>query len=377
MNCINNKSGTKNTKNLRINDSFEKLLQSDTKDPLIADYQNYLKSLEQKKETAPEPQKPQCYLMSCAENFPVIKTLSARVEKIFKSANRTRKIKKECIEASLQREVNNDGFFCDGIPKKPSKFDNKIDPPCLKENIVDFIHYSVNQALNCFSSQREAIDSRFILKKINNESGFNFFLGYSGGTGLGALTSHPIKDTWGYFDENKNFVKGRVKKVLEEILESPYPSCKPFIEIIKKDMAKNPPYPTDNYCTWIKPGEGLGRNLIYSLAYYVFVRDEVIKPELNEKYKKISTDKEIINYLTLMSYGPGGTVGAMTELTVNRADRLGISKEKLINSSEYLTDTEKKSEEMIEILKKDNPEIIKKFNSKKPAGGAHPCLDSE
>ena len=79
------------------------------------------------------------------------------------------------------------------------------------------------------------------LKKINNETGFNFFLGYPGGVGIGQLTSDPVNELAGWWQKKRignrksknakvetTFNQGNAKYILENLSQNTNPSCAPF-----------------------------------------------------------------------------------------------------------------------------------------------------
>lgn len=286
------------------------------------------------------------------------------LEKILSHDARTKQIKKECIEASLQREPGNEGYSCNGDERK--KFENSgRSTPCLNQKTVDFIHFSVNQAINCMSTGRADIDPRFILKKLNNETAFNFYLAYSGGKGIGQLTSDPVDEIAGWY-KGKKFIEGNAFHILEDLMDNTNPSCGPFREIMKGDLKRPPPSPGSarNYCDWIRPGDGVARNLIYSLGYYVHMRDNVIKPNLESRSKKLAKNSDIVNYLTLAAYGPDGPAGAKSLIRRLRlSDSMGIidAKSKIIGADPYVKQTEKKFvEELLPAVKANPTEADKK-----------------
>lgn len=266
-------------------------------------------------------------------------------------------IKKECIVSSLQREVRNAGYLCDSKDDITQKFKNgDKNTPCMDEKVVDFVHYAINQAIDCMSPPGDAIDPRFILKKINNETAFNFFMAYPGGVGLGQLTSPPVKDIAGWYTDKKKatFNQGNAYHILESLMASNKASCAPFKKIIGAEMEFPPPVPgkEENYCKWLSVGEGVGRNLIYSLGYFVYSRDNTIKPAIARSAPALAKNKDLVNSLTLVAYGPGGPAQAKSIISglrlTNKSDPTVMQK-KIAAKSAYLDQTHEKMGELLDI----------------------------
>lgn len=342
--CVNDKSGRKGAQNQDINKSLDA-----ARDPLTMAFHRYRNSMGTGKE---------CVAASYTASTGIKGDIVDSLEKILSHDARTKQIKKECIEASLQREPGNEGYSCNGDDRK--KFENSgRSTPCLNQKTVDFIHFSVNQAINCMSAGRAAIDPRFILKKFNNETAFNFYLAYSGGKGIGQLTSNPVDEIAGWY-KGKKFIEGNAFHILEDLMDSTNPSCAPFREIMKSDLKTPPPSPGSarNYCDWIRPGDGVARNLIYSLGYYVHMRDSVIKPRLEARSKKLAKNSDIVNYLTLAAYGPDGPEGAKSLIRRLRlSDSMGAveAKSKIVRADPYVKQTEEKFIEELLPTVKANP----------------------
>lgn len=346
--CINDRSGGKGAANEDIAKSLELSVS-----PLTL-------SFSQSRNPGPSPSKSKTasgICATCLNTHPTEKSARNLVswsKELFPRQTppaTTKKIKKECIEASLQRELIGDGYSC--LTQKPKKFEySGSSIPCLNQKSVDYIHFAVNEALNCLSTERTAIDPRFILKKFNNETGFNFFLAYSGGKGIGQLTSDPVDDIAGWRSANGKFNVGNARYILQDLVKSKNPACKPFIETIKNDLDMPPPSPAKeaNYCHWVSPGDGLARNLVYSLGYYVYVRDKIVQPAVSRLAPRMGLNNNIINYITLVAYGPGGPAAAKALIRrIRLNDRMPPAqvKEKVIKLSSYVRQTEEKMDELL------------------------------
>ncbi len=282
-------------------------------------------------------------------------------------------IKIECIDASLQREVGNTGYSCH--KGTPTAFDNfKSSAPCVGRKTADFIQYSVNQAIKCISPTDDPIDPRVILRKINNETGFNFYIGYTGGVGIGQLTSDPVNEIAGWWDTKKvrdkktkkvvemrtTYTQGNAHSVLESLTTSTNPACAPFKKIVEKELQDPPPTPGSkkNYCSWLSVGEGLGRSLVYGLGYYVYARDHFIKGALADRAPDLIKNKDLVNTLTLVAYGPGGPAQAkamIRSLRLNNRSNPDEAIKQVSKQSDYVSQTNDKMNELMANLNKLSP----------------------
>lgn len=326
--CVNDKDGKKGASNQIINKMI-----SEANDPLAEAFRSY--------QTA-----------ECAQalNGPPTLRQFLKIADLYKDIHNSVSetvptfIKKQCVEASLQRDISQKAYACQGGSAK--SFDNSgKNTPCLNQDSVDYIHYSVNLAIKCFATIAEPIDPRFLLKKINTETGFNFFLASDGGTGLGQLTSSPVKDLAG---QKKTKGEGNARKVLEDLAASNDSSCEPFKRVLQKDLKNPPPTPPiDNVCKYVAPNDGLARALIMGMGYYIYNRDEVVVPFLqNNLGSAAASNKDLINYMTLLTYGPKGPNGAIAYLERKGFKRnrglsaaTGIEK---IKKAAYVSDAEKR-----------------------------------
>lgn len=295
------------------------------------------------------------------------------IKRITSSVMSVKKIKAECIQASMQREVGNTGYTCN--KGQPKAFDNgKNSGACINPNTFNFVQYSINQAISCMSPAADPIDPRVILKKINNETGFNFYIGYSGGVGIGQLTSDPVNEIAGWWSTKKvrdkktkrvhkvttTYNSGNARGILETLATNPNPACAPFKKIIEKDLNVLPPSPGSkkNYCSWLSVGEGLGRSLVYGLGYYVYARDHYIKEALAERAPELIKNKDLVNTLTLVAYGPGGPAQAKSlirTLRLNNRTRPAEAILQVTRQSDYVQQTNDKMNELMAKVGKSAP----------------------
>lgn len=345
--CVNDKAGLKQLHKMDIVDTLNA-----SNDPLVLAY----KKTKEVNKTAASVAPPAC--TTCTTNnlstwlsVRGILLWSKETLHLASAPPEVKQIKKECIEASIQRTPGNTGYVCSAEKSRGRAFENFGESaPCMDQNSVDYLHFAINEALKCFAAEFKPIDTRFILKKYNNETAFNFFLGYAGGKGLGQLTSAPTLDIGG----------GNAEYILKGIANSESPACEPFKSVAKNDLKNGPPRlaSSANICAWVSPGEGLTRNLIYSLGYYVHLRDKSVMPFLKRRAPTLAARSGLADDFTLISYGPDGLKEAkslMDALRVSDKSNPDKIRSELERNNDYYQQTEQKMGELQEFLESDTP----------------------
>ncbi len=224
-------------------------------------------------------------------NAGIIKSLQKNLSSIKESIT-IPQIKNTCIQGSLKRGNEQPGYFCQNDSSTPTKIGSAgINGPCITSEMTDYLTWATNKAIECLNDPSRPIDPLVIFKKFNNETGFSFFTAYGGGTGLGQLTSTAIEQISG----NTNLI--------ENVLKSDRPACQPF----KKALSLEPkPTTTAPICQWINPNDGLARNLIYSIGYFLNTRD-VLAKHMNRAFQKANIENaDYYNYSALALYGRQG-----------------------------------------------------------------------
>lgn len=223
-------------------------------------------------------------------------------------------IAKECILASMKRLPGNKGYVC-GYDEKEINLeaepgDQKIQKyygrasgntaQCIDDSMVDYMHYSVNMAIKCFSNIAP-IDSKTIFKIINNETAFNLSISSRDGRGIGQITTPAAA-------ELTHPKLGNGKYILKSVMQNPNPACTPFRNIAENDLRDGPPLKNrlKSICAWVNPGDGLARNLMYTIGYYLTLRDHYIKGYLEKRNKSLAENTQLLNDLTAVAYGREG-----------------------------------------------------------------------
>ncbi|MGZ3744375.1 MAG: hypothetical protein ACXVB1_09530 [Pseudobdellovibrionaceae bacterium] len=278
-------------------------------------------------------------------------------------------IKRECIAASLKRRPGNEGHICKDQKIKMSYNTADSSNQCFTEDTLDYIHFAVNSAIQCMSPVEDPIDSRMIFTKFNNETAFNPSIAWKGGAGLGQLTTPAINE----------IIEGKGRYIIESIANSEKPECEGFRNVAKSDLQKSPSFRLKNSCPWISPGDGLARNLIYSIGYYLTMRDQYIRPAVEDKSPVLLKFKKLIGSLTAISYSSEGMEGARWSIDRIRVNRKTdpVKVEAQVNkNSKYLGEVKDKMKEMTCLKKSLEPSSkeCKKYELTKQELEADTCV---
>lgn len=227
-------------------------------------------------------------------------------------------ISTSCIEEAMKIETGGKSFYCfmannqssSGQQSSIEKVVSKTSKECIDDKLVDYVSFSVNSAIQCFSDSVESdfgpIDSQHIFEKLTNESAFDYTLSDpSKGISIGQITG-PAKE------EISHPGRGRGNYILQKISESTSKHCKGFKSVAQEDIDKTPSkIKLHNLCKWVSPGDGLARSLIYSIGYYLTLRDKYVIPEL-KKFASFNSQNiskewtEVIKSATMVAYSGEG-----------------------------------------------------------------------
>lgn len=359
--CINNAP----EKNRKLIDSFNA-----NKDPLKTAFLEIRKTSERFKAPAciEDPEKKQFGLLgeisqvilhpfdSHAPALELIQDTAADMQELSKTPYAPAAlIKRECIAVAMQRQPGNDGYTCDysmsrdikrgfspatkSVPRKYGTAGGKT-LQCVNNDLVDYMHFSVNTAIQCLSPTNP-IDSRVIFQKFNNETGFNHTLASKGGVGLVQTTNSAVKEL--------TTPAGKGKYILQNVANSMKKSCEGFKNIAQQDLKKRPVINSNNYCSWVSSGDGLARSLLYGIGYYIVMRDNYVTPILKNRSLELATDKEIVGSLTAISYGYEGIKHSrwlMQKFRAGKSTNAASFLKNVQNNSRYLKDMKEKNHEV-------------------------------
>ncbi len=264
-------------------------------------------------------------------------------------------IRKDCIVSAMKRNPGNTGYVCEYAgdqnpigydPGKQSvlKSYGRASGPtaqCVDDKMTDYIHFAVNSAIQCLSGVGK-IDSKTLFRKINNESAFNISVASGGGLGIGQMTTDAVKEM-----TDPQLGKGRY--VLDHVSASNDPSCNGFKEVATQDLKTSPSTSVSNRCAWLSPGDGLARNLMYSIGYYLTMRDKYIVPALKRRAPDLANNEDVVNDLTSVSYGAEGIKHAknlIRKFRVKNGTNVAELRKKIRGGSVYLKAIESKMREV-------------------------------
>lgn len=180
--------------------------------------------------------------------------------------------------------------------------------PCITDQIVDYIHWGLNEAFKCYENILDSHERKFIFKKINHESAFGFFFQYGGGAGIAQLIGESKRDLFLPGNAGYNF--------LQQQIYTNTKSCDSFVQLLKRTTQGK----SLKSCEFISIGDGIGRSLVGGIGLYLHYRSDHRNPYSAEKllnywgYRNKNSEnyKLVRSYLTLGMYnkGPGAVLNA-------------------------------------------------------------------
>lgn len=248
-----------------------------------------------------------------------------------------KRLKKACVIAALKRQSGGQGFLCRSLASEPIAVGTAdAKGPCVTAEMAEYITWAVNSAVACMNSQGRALDPLLVLRKFNNETGFAYFQGGQSGVGLGQLTSSAIRE-----------VNRTSAQSLAPFRSVKAPACAPFREA----LTKRAPASAAARCQFLHYSEGVSNNLMYSLAYLVHSRENLLENFEREARRCGIKRQDVYDTAALASYGPEGTKVEKTLLKIlkkNCRSPAGFIKdaEKQIS---YLKQTRTKMRELIRL----------------------------
>ncbi len=204
----------------------------------------------------------------------------------------------DCLKGIAPYQSSTAQYTCDKATSKPTLKKNL----CVDDSLQTYQNQTLSNFTRCFIEQGITGSSDILPTTLLNiytiENGFKPQYSSGNGVGLGQLTSIFIKDVE---------TRGKVfsKKILSQ---PPKPECKAAALILQKDQ-KTPPS-RQQVCKFMSVGEGLERNMLYSMLGLAVLLEKNIDPILNKnkKFKQFPANaQQKIRELALTNaYGPGG-----------------------------------------------------------------------
>ena len=205
--------------------------------------------------------------------------------------------KKECLAESGHFKSNTAEVTC---PEGKKARNQNL---CLTENLLEYQNAVISSFSGCMlKSGFKSMDSASLFKLYSLESAFKPQYAYNGGVGVGQLTRIFVEDV---------HQKHRGLKFLKAIANSNDKECNAAKIIASEDIKKKPQI--SNTCSFTSVGEGLERNILYTLVGLENSWEKDISPKFkayNERYKNDPKLKEAQDLALLNGYGPGGRVAA-------------------------------------------------------------------
>lgn len=198
----------------------------------------------------------------------------------------------ECIEAAASIDTDSNEISCPDAKTGKHNF-------CFSKPLVEYQNAVVSEFYKCVKHTNPMpITPQGLFEMYTLESGFKPAYTNAGGTGLGQLTGIFIKDL---------HQKHRGRPILESIVQSTESTCDAAKIIIKKDLNHEPSL--KNKCEFTQYGEGLERNILYTLTGLANTWNKDISPKMKDYSKKYMNDPYLAKAqekALFNAYGPGG-----------------------------------------------------------------------
>ncbi len=236
-----------------------------------------------------------------------LKKIAAAKENMLSAPNLL--LNTDCLVAGSKFKASSTQISC------PSGNRSKNFNFCINRDFLEYQNAIISSFMSCVTKMGiKTLDAGHLMKMYTLESGFRPNYAYPGGVGIGQLTSIFVKDI---------HQAHRGRKYLNKIATSDRAECKAAKIISERDLKKQPRH-SDN-CAFVSVGEGLERNILYSILGTATAWEKNIEPKLRKyfaKYKDHPQLEEVKNLALLNSYGPAGhALGALERLSKYQPDR--------------------------------------------------------
>jgi len=273
--------------------------------------------------------------------------------------------KEACINSAGQFEA-----VTTGEVKCPGGEISKEFNFCMTEEIYNYENAVISDFYNCVKKVTNfPLMPEDLFELYSLESGFKPHYAYSGGMGIGQLTSIYVADALAEY---------RGRNIITNIKKSLNKECSIAKQIID-DYLVSPPQFSDK-CAFIQIGEGVERNILYTLMELANIWEKDISPKMT-KFNKNNSDKENVKKAQRLSlinaYGPGGrkaTLAAIRRLSIFSSEEFvekfnkPIKTKKGKNLTTYINKINEKQDDLLPILEgKEKKEFEK--------NGAKSCIN--
>lgn len=254
--------------------------------------------------------------------------------------------------------------------------EGKVSPKhnfCFDSNLMRYQNAVITDFYKCVKKLTNLpLSPAGLFEMYSLESGFKPHYAYNGGVGIGQLT--------GIFVDDIN-QKHRGFNILKKVADTNDADCTIAKKIAEKD-AKTPVRLNNNRCKFVEYGEGMERNVLYTMIGMANSWAKDLEPIMESYIKKhhgnpaVPRAKELA---LLNGYGPGGRAAAraairrLTKLTptqfVDRIKKPMIGGTRGSNLTSYLGKMEKRQKQLLTDM---TPELRTKYSQE----GARACINN-
>jgi hypothetical protein len=255
-------------------------------------------------------------------------------------------LRADCLNAAGQTDTTTSELKCpEGTSSSKYNF-------CFNQDMSRYQNAAITDFYKCVKKLTNfPLSPAALFEMYSLESGFKPHFAYEGGVGMGQLTGIFVADI------NQ---KHRGFNILKKVADSADPDCNIAKKIATKDT-KNPISLSNNRCKFVEYGEGMERNVLYTMIGMANSWEKDIEPLMGtymEKHKANPDVKRAAELALLNTYGPGGRAAARA--AVRRLKKLPpkefINK---IGKPMYGTRGQRNLTGYIEKMKKRQQEITK------------------
>ena len=207
-------------------------------------------------------------------------------------------MKTECLNVSGKVDAPTSELKCP---------EGKVSPKhnfCFDSNLMRYQNAVVTDFYKCMKKLTNLpLTPSGLFEMYSLESGFKPHYAYSGGVGMGQLT--------GIFVDDVN-QKHRGFKILDKVAKSQDADCAIAKKIASMDV-KKPVRLNANRCKFVEYGEGMERNVLYTLVGMANSWNKDLEPLLESYIKKNGGNPalpRVLELALLNGYGPGGRAAA-------------------------------------------------------------------
>jgi hypothetical protein len=252
-------------------------------------------------------EKRSCSLIQAAYSDPA--QACAQGLQVVNQINPQKQINRDCIRSAIKRIPNLkvDHFSCrSDTDARPLSLMN---PPCLTENYLNYVHFTVNQAMKCLGQVDDPVDPQIIFQLMNDESSFSATNHTLYGVGLAHLTTDG-GTTMSPGNPGYDFMLGLMRKNSGAIV----PECKAFENVVRLplqlDLDGNA-----RTCQYVGIGNGMARSAIEGIGLYLYYRsgmqdsaEEILRNQGIDKRKDLDFKKirDRVAQVAFSQVGPAG-----------------------------------------------------------------------